>query len=163
MYHLLVNCSRWSWFLPAQLHFDVVYKFLAILSLYLRPVQSSALSLSSFVKFATDAINMIFRARILMLQILKSLWCCCIWYTCDLRKDNSFPLATLSFFFCYICYFLQQLLLLLACNFVAEDKIVAASFCYHAFNAGCKFSFTRPLTCWLCRLSFGWVIGRWCV
>ena len=105
MYHLLVNCSRWSWFLPAQLHFDVVYKFLAILSLYLRPVQSSAISLSSFVKFATDAIITIFRASILMLQILKSLWCCCIWSTCDLRKDNSFWLATVSFFFCYICYF----------------------------------------------------------
>ena len=157
MCHLLVNCFRWSWFLPAQLHFDVVYKILAILSLYLRPVQGplSALSLSSFVKFATDAIITIFRASILMLQILKSLWCCCIWYTCDLRKDTSFRLATLSFFFCYICYFLQQLLLLLARKFVAEDKIVAASFCYDAFNAGCKFLFTRPLTCWLCRLSFG--------
>ena len=105
MYHLLVNCSRWSWFLPAQFHFDVVYKFPAILLLYLRPAQGplSTLSLSSFVKFATDAIIKIFRSSILMLQILKSLWCCCIWYTCDLRKDTSFRLATLSFFFCYIC------------------------------------------------------------
>ena len=122
-----------------QLAFWRVDKFLSILLLYLRPAQGPffALSVSSFVKFATDAIITIFKASMLMLQILKSLWCYCIWYTCHLGKDTPFRPTTFSFFFCCICFFfvfLQQLLLLLARNFVAEDKILFITFLLWSFQ-----------------------------